>query len=110
MLNKKNLIGNPKVIEDLFKKGKIFKDDILIFKYMETDGLPRFVVSVSKKIYKKANKRNRLRRQLQESIRLNLPVLNKKIIALITVRPSINDSKYDFQSLNKSITKFFNTI
>jgi len=111
MLNKKHLIGNRKVIEALFKKGKIFKNELLIFKYQKADGdKSQFAVSVSKKNYKKAVKRNRLRRQIQEAIRLNLPLLERNIIALVIARPVTPDKKDVFRELNENVKTFFKTI
>lgn len=111
MLNKKHLIGNRKVIEALFKKGKIFKTGLLIFKYDKAAGdKSQFAVSVSKKNYKKAVNRNRLRRQIQEGLRLNLPLLKKNIIALVIARPITSDKKDIFQDLDESIKTFFKTI
>ena len=110
MLNKKNLIGNPRVIEDLFKKGKIFKSELLIFRYRESDNGPQFAVSVSKKIYKKANKRNRLRRQIQEALRLNLPELDKKIISLVIAKASASEKNSGFRKLCDDIKTFYKSI
>ena len=111
MLNKKHRIGNRRVIEALFKKGRIFKSQFLIFKYDDAaDGHSGFAVSVSKKIYKKANKRNRLRRQIQEAIRLNIPSLKKDFIAFVIARPSITDQKAGFKDLEECVKTFFNAI
>jgi len=111
MLNKKHLIGNRRVIEALFKKGKIFKSELLIFKYEKSSGnTSQFAVSVSKKIYKKANKRNHLRRQIQEALRLNLQLLKKNFVALVVARPMASDRKELFRDLNENVKTFFKTI
>jgi len=111
MLNKKNRIGNRKVIDRLFRKGKLFKNHFFIFKYEQAvNGPSQFAVSVSKKIYKKAVKRNYLRRQIQESLRLNLPSLKQNFIALIIVRSAVADQKTTFQEIKESINTFFKTI
>lgn len=106
MLNKKNRIGNRNVIEKLFKKGHLHKNHFFIFKYEETkDSPPQFAVSVSKKMEKKAVRRNRLRRQIYEAIRLNLDSLNKNLAVLIIARPSI--LKSNFQEIGDHIKAFF---
>jgi len=111
MLNKKHLIGNRRVIEVLFKKGKIFKSELLIFKYERSAGnTSQFAVSVSKKIYKKANKRNHLRRQIQEALRLNLGLLKKNIIAFVVAKPTVADKKEVFRDLDENVKTFFKTI
>lgn len=106
MLNKKNRIGNPSVIEKLYKKGFLHKDQLLVFKALETK-LPesQFALSVSKKISKKAVQRNKLRRQLSEAIRLNLDLLSENYIVLVIAKPSAKDATY--ANLTASVQKYF---
>jgi len=111
MLNRKYRIGNKKLIEALFERSKIIKNHFLIFKYTDSEsGHSQFAVIVSKKIYKKANDRNHLRRQIHEALRLNLPVLKKDIKALVIAKSTIVNKNADFHDINDSITKFFNNI
>lgn len=110
MLNKKNRIGNHKVIEALFAEGKLYKDRFLIFKYKKAIGCPsQFAIVVSKKNYKKATKRNHLRRQISEALRLNLSLLKTDIIAIVIARPG-KTNEMTFKDLSQSINTFFNTI
>ncbi|MBN2096285.1 ribonuclease P protein component [Candidatus Peregrinibacteria bacterium] len=107
MLNKKNRIGNHDVIDRLFRKGTLFKNHFFIFKYERVSGVPsQFAVTVSKKIHKKAVKRNRLRRQVQEALRLSLPLLNIPVKALIIARP--DSEKISYEDIIHSIATFFN--
>lgn len=109
MLKKINCIGNPNVIEKLFSKGKFYKNDFLTIRYEKVAGGPsQFAVSVSKKIDKRAVKRNRLRRQIHEALRLNLPLIKQCVIALISARPACQ--KAAFQDIVQSVQKFFNTL
>ncbi|MCK5608597.1 ribonuclease P protein component [Candidatus Pacearchaeota archaeon] len=108
MLNKKNRIGNKQVIENLYRKGQLFKNQYLVFKYETTNDPSQFAVSVSKKIDKKAVKRNRIRRQIQEAIRINLTKLEKNFIVLIIARPPCQKATFD--DLNQGIQTFFNTL
>jgi len=108
MLNKMNRIGNRNVIEKLFQKGKLYKDELLVFKYEKVENAPsQFAIAVGKKIHKKAVQRNKLRRQIHEALRVNLPALKTSIIALVIARPPCQ--KTTFLELNKSINTFFNT-
>lgn len=107
MLNKKNRISNRNVIEQLFRNGKLYKNHFFVFKYEKAIGSPsQFAVSVSKKISKKAVIRNRLRRQVNDILRLNLNSLKQDFKALIIARPASQNAT--FQEISKSITTFFN--
>lgn len=108
MLSKKNCIGNKQVIENLYRKGYLFKNQYLVFKYEKTNGPSQFAVSVSKKIDKKAVKRNRLKRQIYEAVRTNLTKLKESFIVVIIARPPCQ--KATFKDLNESIQTFFNTL
>ncbi len=111
MLSKLNRIGNKGVIEKLFKNGDLYKTKHLIFKFeKQKDGPSKFAISVSKKIYKSAVKRNKLRRQIYDAIRLNLPTSKDSLFALIIARNTISDQKLTFKELEQSINRFFNTI
>ena len=111
MLNKRNRISNRNVIEKLSSKGKLYKNQFFVYKYERKSEEPsQFAVSISKKIHKKATKRNRLRRQIHEALRANLPLLKKDFIVLVIVRSATADQKATFQELNQSINTFFNTL
>jgi len=109
MLNKKNRISNPDVIDRLFRKGALFKTHFFIFKYEKVLQEPsQFAVTVSKKIHKKAVKRNKLRRQVQESLRLSLHLLKIPVRTLIIARPG--SEKISYEDISRNIATFFNTL
>lgn len=112
MLNKKNRISNRGVIKNLFESGKFYKDRFLIFKYEKAvaDCPSQFAVIVSKKVCKKAVKRNRLRRQIYEALRLHLPLLKICFLALVIVRPTLAEKNISFQEMSQNIQTFFNII
>lgn len=111
MLNKNNRISNKDVIKTLFAKGEIYKDQFLIFKYRKAIGCSsQFAVVVSKKISKKAVKRNRLRRQIYEALRLHLSLLKACFTVVVIARPTLVDKKVCFQDLNQSVNTFFNNL
>ena len=106
MLNKKNRISNRQLIEKLFEKGRLYKNTYFTFKFLPSiEAVSKFAIIVSKKISGKAVERNRLRRQVSEAIRLNIPTLKTNIISLVIAKPDAE--KADYEELDKGITDFF---
>lgn len=95
----------------LFKKGKKVENTYVTMKFLpagEKSSSSRFCIVVSAKIAPTAVKRNRLRRQLYEIIRLNKESLEKNFdIAIITKAPILN---LDFASMRKILTELFSRI
>jgi ribonuclease P protein component len=111
MLNRRNRIGESGKIERLAKAGNVFKSDFLLFRYSNTGETPsRFAVNISKKIDKRAVYRNRLRRQINEALRLNLALLPSGYRVLVSVRRSAVSGKPEFSQFNKAILAFINTL
>ncbi len=76
----------------LLKKGGKLANDQLMVRYrsggfQETHS--RFAVTVSLKVHPKAVKRNRLRRQIYETIRLNIGLIKDPTDIIIIVKPPI---------------------
>jgi ribonuclease P protein component len=121
MLNRRNRIGDSEKIEKLAKAGSVFKSDFLLFRYTRaghvdrdqtlTDETPsQFAVNVSKRIDKRAVIRNRLRRQINEALRLNLSLLPDGYRILVSARSSTAKRTPKFQELSKAVIAFFNTL
>lgn len=81
-----NSFGKPeklcslKLIQKLFDQGQSFVKYPLRVSFLITDHLPTAVscqvmVNVSKKKFKRANRRNRIKRQMREAYRLNKQLL-----------------------------------
>jgi ribonuclease P protein component len=131
MLNRRNRIGESGTIERLAKAGSVFKSDFLLFRYSNTghvdrdrtvtgqrslasdvtgESPSRFAVNVSKKIDKRAVYRNRLRRQINEALRLNLALLPNGYRVLVSARASVTQGKPGFKEFNQAVLAFFNTL
>jgi ribonuclease P protein component len=97
-------------IEHIFLKGKkISPDNYISAKYLPSlDSACHFCVIVSAKTAPKAVQRNLLRRQIYETIRLNLDLLAKSCdIAFICKKPAVD---LPFINIQKKITNIFKLI
>lgn len=98
-------LKSEKVIKQLFTKGKgaykyPFKLVILKGEYTSEDQMPQVMVSVSKRNFKRAVDRNRIKRQIREAYRLNkaewLGQLDNKpaYLAIIYIAKEFNDTNF----------------
>lgn len=106
MLSIKNRLQKEKDIKNVLKNGKSSFSKHLGVKYIQNDlDSSRFAFIISLKISKKAVKRNRLKRQLREIIRLDLKKIKKGIDIIILTRPGILDLGYN--DLKKELLSVF---
>jgi ribonuclease P protein component len=85
---KKEHLCSQKIIGELFKSGKVVKQFPfkLVYSYSPYDLSPvKIAISVPKKIYKRAVKRNFIRRRIREAYRLNKHVIHKVVEQKITL-------------------------
>jgi ribonuclease P protein component len=85
---KQERLCSRKAIENLFKSGKILKQFPfkLVYSCLPSDGTSvKIAVSVPKKIYKRAVKRNYIRRRIKEAYRLNKRILYETVAGKFTV-------------------------
>jgi ribonuclease P protein component len=110
---KQEKLCSPKQLDVLFEKGKSFYQTPVRFVFFETEQLQPFpvqiVVSVSKRNFKKAVDRNRIKRLIRENYRLNksnlyqhLHLKNKNILLAITY---IGKDLPEFAIIETSIIK-----
>lgn len=106
MLPKSNRLKKKKDFERVFRAGKGYKENLL---YLKVAGsrleASRFGFSISKKFSKKAVLRNRIRRQLREIIRAQLPSVKKGVDGTIVVMPGL--AVKNFCELENIIKKLF---
>ncbi len=82
-------------IEYILKKGETSHSDLFIKKFKENEeGVNRFSTIVSCKIDPKAVRRNKLRRQIYEAIRLNIPKTTKTFDSILIPKKRILQSSY----------------
>ena len=96
MLNKKNRLTKNKDFERVFNKGKAAHLKELGVKCIKNDFKePRFGFLISTKISKSAVKRNKLKRQLSEIIRLNLEKIKPGYDCAVITRSGVLDKNYE---------------
>ncbi len=99
-------------ISKLFSEGKTFIVYPFHIVYQitneKTDASIRVLISISKKRHKKATDRNRIKRQIRETYRLNKHNLyaycNEEDINLILAINYISDKKEDFHMMNHKMS------
>ena len=105
MLPRDNKLKKKKDFENVFKRGKGFKQGFLYLKIVKNKlKTSRFAVVVGKNFSKKAVERNKIKRQIREIIQANLPEIKPAIDGVIVVLPK---TKTNFPELKKTIDKLF---
>lgn len=108
MLARKNRLKSKKDFDQVFKKGKSFKEDFLVLKIKCGESEPmesRFGFIISKKVSKKAVIRNKIKRMLGEAVRLKMDRLKRGADIILITLPGIE--KKDSREINKNIDKLF---
>ena len=104
---KKSKLKSVKLIEKLFKEGKAYKSYPIKVIYLPLGEIEtsKVGVSVPKKLFKKAVDRNRIKRLIRESYRLNQFEL-KKSYAIMFIY--ISGKEMDFDKIEKCIIQLLN--
>lgn len=106
MLPKENRLRSKKDFDDVFKKGKGFKEDFLYLKFADNDlGFSRFGFIVSQKVSKRAVVRNRLKRAMRALVRTKMPKI-KPGVDVVMIAISGLENK-DFWELEAIFNKVF---
>lgn len=106
MLPKTNRLQKKKDIERVFKKGQGVKEDFLILKTVKNNlNKIRFGFSISLKVSKRANVRNKIKRRLRELVKARLKTTKPGRDNLLIAAPGLE--KKDFWELEETINKLF---
>lgn len=76
-LKKRERLSSKGAVDALLKSGKYGVSGVLKYVYRRDNGLPfsRIMVSVPKKLFRRAVKRNLLKRRIREAYRLNKSII-----------------------------------
>lgn len=106
MLPRENRIKKEKEIERVLKQGTKFYKGFLVLKTAENFlGNPRFGFIVSKKVSKKSNVRNQIKRRLRELTRARLKKITRNADILLIAVPGLETK--DFQEMGRTINSLF---
>ena len=108
MLPRENRLKKEEDFKKVFKKGRGFTNDLLVLKVIKNNlDISRFAFVISKKISKKATVRNRIKRRLDNVIRVDLPKIKKGWDGIIIVLPGaeIKDFKEIEEDINQLLEK-----
>ncbi|MFH1230744.1 MAG: ribonuclease P protein component [Planctomycetota bacterium] len=109
-LSKKERVVNDKEFEKVYKEGTIRKNGRVIIRYLPNDlGYSRLGIAVSKKVFRKAVNRNRIRRLIREAFRLNKNQLPKGLDIIISIRitPDNKESHITLPEIQTELLKIF---
>jgi len=110
-LNRNERIKHRKLIEDIFSKGNTIYKDFIRINYIESDFsddiIAKVAFSVPKKKFKRAYKRNRLKRIMREVYRKNKPdfyeILSNKNIKIALLFVYLDDEIKNYDIIEKTM-------
>lgn len=106
MLSKTNRLKRKKDIENVFKRGRGFKEGFLILKIIKNNlKNSRFAFVISRKISRKATLRNKIKRKLSELVRLKIKRVKGGMDFIFVAVPGLEEK--DFWEINETINKLF---
>ncbi len=109
MLPKKYKLKRNNDFKKVFERGRHYQQDFIRIKILKNNlAISRFGFLVGLKVSKKATKRNKIRRQLEETVRLNLNKINSGFDTIISVSPEIIEKNY--QEIEKTLIDLFKKI
>ena len=107
MLKKEFRLRRNEEVQTVFKRGKFISTPELIFRFLPNNlEFPRIAVLVGMKVSNKAAHRNRIRRRLQELVRLHFEKIPRGFDLLIIAR----DTKLREIEFEKLTQKFLSLV
>lgn len=96
MLSKEYKLKKKEEFKRIFNKGRYCQSVFIKLKVLENNlQKNHFACAVGLKVSKKATQRNKIKRKIEEIIRLNLGELKQGFDIVIIVDPQIIDKKYN---------------
>jgi len=109
MLPRHNRLKRTKDFDNTFKKGKTITGKLVFLKIIKNNlDVSRFGFVIGLKISKKAVIRNKIKRQLREIVRKNLPIIKPGFDIVIITKPEIIDK--DYQQIKHELENLFKII
>ncbi len=106
MLPGKYKLKKESHFKKVFQKGESYQEKFMRLKVLKNDlEISRFAFIVSLKISKKAAQRNKVRRQLEEIVRLRLNRIKPGLDLIISVNPEI--TKENYRAIEKNLLSLF---
>ena len=106
MLPRKYKLKKDNDFKKVFKQGKNYQGDFIKIKVLKNDlEFSRFGLIVGLKISKKAIERNRIRRRLEEIVRLKLKQIKPGFDIVVLVNQEITEKNY--QAIEKTSINLF---
>jgi ribonuclease P protein component len=105
-VNRKFSLRNPRLIQNILTKGRTVGSPFLVIKFDQNQlNNSQFCVIVSNKISKSAVIRNKLKRRIKESIRLNMELVSSNLNVIIL--PKQKSKEIDYQNITQEIKNNF---
>lgn len=95
MLSREYKLKKDNDFKKVFEKGKFYRNDFIKIRFLKNNlGITRFGIVISSKISKKAVSRNRVRRRLEEIIRIRLDQIRSGFDIVVLFEPEVIGKNY----------------
>jgi len=106
MLSREYKLKKENDFKKVFKNGKYYQQEFIRIKILKNDlEIDRFGFPIGLRISKKAVQRNKIKRRLEEIIRLKLNQMKSGFDIIILVNPEIIEKSY--QEIEKALISLF---